>query len=168
MLDENKDQMPAKKGWIRVVLAVSLALNLATVGFVAGSYFRFGGHGAGFARSPGLGAFGAPYMKALPPEHRRTVVAAIRSTSGDQMPSRKMRREMFEDVLATLRAEPFDADLLRQAVTRQANTSVLVQQQAQQAWLDVVNQMEDAERIEYATAIEQMLKRRPRKGGTKD
>ena len=63
-----------KGKWLKIALGISLALNLLIVGFVAGSYARHSsGHALG-SRAPGLGAFGAPYMKALPRQERRAVL----------------------------------------------------------------------------------------------
>jgi len=144
--------------WLKIALAASLAVNLLFVGFVAGAAARQGGEGARMARNPGLGAFGAPYMIALQPQERRAVIRNLRASNGD-IPDRSARRAMFQEVLVLLRAQPFDAQALEAAVALQAETSVAVQKNAQQAWLDIVRQMSQAERALYADAVEDVLKR---------
>ncbi len=145
--------------WMKILLGVSLALNLAVAGLVAGALLRPDGAGDRFSRGPGLGAFGAPYMLALPKEDRRAVFGALRKGSKEQLPNRRARREMFDKVLTTLRATPFDAAALESVVTSQAAVSVTVQRRAQDAWLEVVAGMDDAERARYADAVEEFLKR---------
>ena len=151
-----------KGKWLKIALGISLALNLLIVGFVAGSYARHSsGHALG-SRAPGLGAFGAPYMKALPRQERRAVLRALRAEAKGRVPDREARRALFEAVLSALRAAPFDREALQQAVAQQAETSIFIQQTAQGAWLDVVSRMSDTERLAYATAVEDLLRRGPR------
>lgn len=159
-MNEIQDPPAKRRGpWLKIALALSVAVNLLFVGFIAGAVARQGGEGARMARSPGLGAFGAPYMLALPKQERRAVMRELRTTGEGIVPDRGARRAMFQEVLALLRASPFDAKALEAAVALQANTSVAVQKNAQAAWLEVVTQMSEAERVVYADAVEDVLKR---------
>ena len=158
-MQEDNTAKPRSPRWMKALLGVSLAVNLCILGLVAGTLLRPDGGGERFSRSPGLGAFGAPYILALPKQDRRAVFAAMREGSGEELPSRRMRQEMFRDVLTSLRASPFDLDTLENLVANQAAVSVSVQRRAQAAWLDVVAAMDDAERARYADAVEEVLKR---------
>lgn len=159
MTDPKEQPEKNKRRWLKIALGLSVAVNLLFVGFVAGAAARHGGEGARMARAPGLGAFGAPYMIALPEQERRAVIRTLRAAAKGEVPDRSARRAMFQDVLAHLRAAPFDAQALEAAVARQATTSVAVQETAQQAWLDVVAGMSERERLNYADAVEQVLQR---------
>ncbi|MEM9578292.1 MAG: periplasmic heavy metal sensor [Pseudomonadota bacterium] len=150
---------PYAPRWMKILLGVSLAVNLAIAGVVVGVLLRPDGPGERFSRSPGLGAFGAPYMMALTKEDRRAVLGALRNSSKGEVPSRRARREIFDRVLTTLRATPFDASALENVISNQAAVSVTVQRRTQEAWLDVVARMDDAERARYADAVEVYLKR---------
>ncbi len=156
---------PVKKNarWLGIALAVSLAFNLLVVGFVAGSFARQARSDSFGVRAPGPGAFGAPYMMALPRQERRAVLRALRAEAKERLPDRQARRAMFEEVLSVLRATPFDRDALQQAVAQQAETSIYVQQTAQRAWINVIAQMSDPERLAYAAAVQDLL-RRPSRG----
>lgn len=145
--------------WKKALLALSLALNLAIAGVVVGTFLRSGGEERRLSRSPGQGAFGAPYMLALDKEDRRSVFASMRAGKDERMPDRRMRREMFANVLENLRATPFDPAALEAAVSKQAQSSVKVQNRVQKAWLDVVSKMNDEERAAYAASVEQYLSR---------
>ena len=67
---------------------------------------------------------------------------------------------MFTAVIEELRAQPFDAAALEATVAKQAETTVLVQKRAQAAWLGVISEMSDAERQDYADAVEAVLNKR--------
>jgi hypothetical protein len=86
----------------------------------------------------------------------------LRAEAKGRVPDRQARRAMFDEVLSVLRATPFDRNALQQAVSQQAETSIYVQQTAQAAWLDVIARMSDPERLAYAAAVEDLLRRAPR------
>ena len=89
--------------WIKIALAVSVALNLAVAGLAAGAWLREG-HSRGMPRDMSFG----PFTEALSDADRRELRRAL----GDRAPGfREARQEMRADLttlLATLRAEPFD------------------------------------------------------------
>lgn len=156
---EMQNPSPRTALWVKFLLGFSLALNLAVAGMVLGAFIRHDGlrdHGRGM---PALRAFGAPYMLALPREERRAVIAGLRGRAGSDIPDRAGRRAMYGDVLEALRRSPFDVAALQTAVARQASTTIAVQQAAQQAWLDVIAGMTDAERHAYASQVEEVLRR---------
>lgn len=145
---------------IKIALAVSVALNLLVVGFVVGALARQGGHGPWSARPPALANFGAPYVMALPKEDRRALNAALRV--GGELPDRRMRRAMFEDVVARIAADPFDPAALQVAVRNQADISIAVQRRLQEAWLSRISEMTDEERQAYAAQVAHLLRNRGR------
>ncbi len=158
MTEQPRNPVKPKRPWLKIMLATSVALNLLFVGFLAGAAARHSGDGAPNARAPGLGAFGAPYMRALPTQERRAVLRSLRDAAQGNLPGRGARRAKFQEVLELLRAQPFDAEALTQAVTEQASTAVFVQQTAQNAWLEVVSNMSESDRRAYADAVERVLK----------
>jgi len=145
--------------WVKVALAVSLTLNLLVVGFLAGTVARHGGAGPGTA--PALNAFGRPYMVALSKEDRQSLRQLLRA--GGALPDRRQRRDAGAEVLAQLRAQPFDIAALEEAVRQQADISLSVQRRVQAAWLQTVSEMTDAQRQTYADDVEELLRRRARK-----
>lgn len=160
MADQDGTTRPKTRPGIKILLAVSLALNLAVAGVVLGALTRGDGGSDRGQRHHTLSAFGAPYMQALSRGERRQILSEIRNDPERPIPDRAARRAMFQDVLKVLRATPFDRDRLAQAVSLQAETTVSVQRSAQRAWLDLVADMSDAERAEYAFAVEENLRRR--------
>ncbi|WP_298921332.1 periplasmic heavy metal sensor [uncultured Roseobacter sp.] len=148
---------------IKILLGVSLALNLAVVGLVAGTLLRHGEGGRGGLRMAGLGAYGLPYMMALPHHERRAVIHSAREGSPEGFPDRAARRALYAEVLSALRNVPYDPEKLSKAVERQAATTIAVQEAALGAWMEVVGGMTDAERENYAQDVEEVLRRGPRR-----
>lgn len=140
--------------WVKVLLALSLAVNLAIAGVVAGFVLR-GGPKVG--RGPDMG-YAMPYVLALPRELRREVFGAVRRDEG--VPSRRERREEYREMIAALRATPFDPGAVQVVLDRQSSGAVRVQGAAQAAWLNVVSGLSDAERVAYTERMEEQMQRR--------
>jgi len=142
--------------WVKVVLALSLALNLAIAGAVAGFFLRDGP----MRDSRTAMGYAAPYIIALPREARRGVFQTIRSD--DALPKRKDRRAQYAEMLAALRSDPFDGDAVRTILTRQWQSVGDIQDVAQSAWLAAVSGMSTDERAAYVEKVEEVLRRGPR------
>lgn len=156
------DPKPRMARRLKIVLGLSLALNLLFVGLIAGAAYRHGGKGGPAGAS--LQGYAAPYMRALPREKRRAFRHAMQQ--GDALPDRAVRRGFYTDVLAGLRADRFDAGAVAAAMTRQREVVVGVQEAAQAAWVTLVSQMSRAERLAYAEALEERLKHGHRRRGS--
>ena len=133
------------KPWLRIVFAVSLAVNLAVLGLVVGTFLRFGFPGGDRPPPP----TGVSVFRALPPEDRK----ALRDHLRDTLPPPSDRRSEAEDLARALSAEPFDPAALETVVQAQAATRIAFQEAMQQAWFDHVLAMDDAERTAYADRL---------------
>lgn len=158
MTQQKENSMPRKKPWLKLAFIGSLAVNLAVVGMVAGAFMR--DDGIRDRRTPGLGAYALPYMKALSGPDRRAVISAIRQGQPDRSADRQERRKLYTDVLDQLRADPFDVVALRGAIDAQAGKTMKIQLLAQSAWVDIVANMSAQERKSYAQSVEDNLKSR--------
>lgn len=148
--------------WLRWALIASLAVNLIFVGLIAGAAYRHaGGPGAvAVANGHGPRSYATPYVRALPRDVRRALFRDMRQ--GDRgIPDRAGRRAMYNEVLAALRAEPFDADAVAGLVRRQGQVALDLQTAAEGAWLAQVGQMTVPERAAYADRVEEELRRGP-------
>ena len=144
--------------WMRILLAVSLALNLLIVGVVVGAVVRFGG-----GPPPRAGVdFALPYVRALEPGDRRAIFREVRR--GGAAFDRDAKRARYAAVVAALRAEPLDRDALAALVSAQADAAKQMQGAAQEAWLNLVSDMDAAERAEYAERVAAFAERRGKKG----
>jgi hypothetical protein len=142
----------------RIALVLSLALNLAVVGIVVGSYAS-GRVGDGPPRSFDLGL--GPVSRALLPEERREIGRNLRQ-------NRVMRdvdlRDRVDGMSAVLRAEPFDPEALRVLMDDQAAQISNVQAKAQDAFLAQIAAMTPERRRMFADQLlQEMSKDRRRR-----
>lgn len=137
----------APRRWLRLVLVLSLALNLAVLGLAVGAWLRFGpgGHGHGHVES-----VGAELVRALPRADRR----ALREAMHGGPEGRRPPAAALADIDAALRARPFDAAALLALLTAQAAERAAWQDAVQAAWLERIAAMSDAERAAYADRLQ--------------
>ncbi len=97
--------------WIKIALALSVALNLAVAGLALGALLKDGPH-RGMPRDLSLG----PFTDAFSPEDRR----ALREAFRDRMPAfretRAAARAEFQALAEALRADPVDPEALGAAL----------------------------------------------------
>ncbi|MEO8242844.1 MAG: periplasmic heavy metal sensor [bacterium] len=107
---------PSARG-LKIALAVSVALNLAVAGVVGGIVLHGGpgGHDM-MVRDLGFG----PYDAALLPQDRDTLRKAIQGRLGDLRSARQQLQTDGAAILAALRATPFDAGKLSEALNGQS------------------------------------------------
>ena len=137
----------------RIVLVLSLALNLAVVGIVVGA-LASGRAGDGPPRSFDLGI--GPIARALEPQERRAVGRSLRQ---DQSLRSLDFRGRVNDMVATLRAEPFAADALRALMAEQAASVSDIQTKAQEATLAQIIAMTPERRRAFADQVAEELSR---------
>ena len=111
--DPVTDAPPASPRWMRILLVVSLALNLLIAGAVVGMVLRGGPSPVG-VRDVGIG----PFAAALSPEDRAALRRDFIARTTESGTSRRDRREAMRALLAALRAEPFDPGALRAVLSR--------------------------------------------------
>ena len=143
----------------RIVLGVSLALNLLFVGLVAGAALRPDGKGHGPGkRGDRIGGFGAPFMRALPREDRREIFRSLREEGG--VMDRAGRQAAVERMITALRETPFDPSVPEAILRSQVERNLNVQGRIQALWLRRIGMMSDADRAAYADRLQDYLQRR--------
>ncbi len=137
----------------RIVLVVSLALNLAVTGVVVGAVVS-GRAGDGPPRSFDLGV--GPIARALEPQERRAIRRSLRQ-------DRALRgvdfRGRVDAMVAALKTEPFDPDALRVLMDEQAASIIDVQAKAQSAMLNQIIAMTPQRRQAFADQVAEELSR---------
>jgi len=152
----------AKKSWPwgKIVLFVSLALNLLIAGLVAGAVLN---GPRDRDRNPALRDLGfGPFVYALPRADRRELGDAMRRQAGAFRENRAEMRTSFEAFLSALRAEPFDPEALRRIVNDQQSRITERQNLGRQLLLERIEAMSVAERAAYAEELDRSLHRRAR------
>lgn len=159
--------------WGRVALVISLALNLAVVGLIAGAAVRGGGpaqRGEERARTMQTRDFGfAPYIAAFSDDERRTVGRAFLKQAGKPAEARRAIQSSFEAVISALQADPFDADGFKALLLAQQKDLASRQSIGASVLADHLAGMAPADRAAYADKLDHILTRPPlREGGGKN
>ena len=136
---------------------VSLALNACFIGLIIG--VKLTQDGMRPQRAPS--AQGSLYLRALSHEDRRSLGQAMRSYHTREM--RQMDRAGYENALVLLRATPFDPEALEDLMEDQTEASEERLEYAREALIAHLAAMSDAERVEFADALEHALKRGPKR-----
>jgi uncharacterized membrane protein len=137
---------------LRAVLFVSLALNLAGLGVVAGALLQ--GPERGRGHDPV-----APYTRALDEAQRRALGAEMRQRFRAERAEagRPDVPAEYRAALAALRAEPFDAEAFAAILAEQGRRADARRQRGEAVLLEHVTGLEPSERAAYAARLEAVL-----------
>ncbi len=142
--------VPRQRPIWRIVLVLSLALNLAVVGLVAGFALRDGKNGPPRGVELSLGPIG----QALTPDDRQAIMRSLRDNREVRAPRGDGARGGIEVVLVVLNTEPFDPDAflesLKQPDTRQAK----LREALREALTLRVTEMSPAERAAFRDRLQ--------------
>lgn len=156
---ESTPPTPKSPRWMRVLLVLSLALNLMILGLVVGSFVSGGGKPSGKSgpRDTGFG----PISRALSPEDRRDLGRDIRRATRSMAPAMKSE---WNAVLETLRMEEFDPSALTEVFGTQREANTARMEIAQTTLIAHIAQMTRDERLAFAERLEEALSKplRPR------
>ena len=144
--------------WLRVVLVLSLALNLLVAGLVVGSAWKWRQSG-GPARSVEFSM--GPIGRALAVEDRRAMSQALRDRPDLRPPNPREMRAVTEELIVTLRETPFRPERFAEQLQTIRNRSQAIQQAGQLALVEIVAGMSDAERAAFADRVEAQSRRGP-------
>lgn len=154
-LNERQDK-PGPGRWMRVLLVVSLAVNLAVVGVVAGWALRHGGH---HGHHPSrLDMAGGPLTRALSDEDRRAIGQRMREVWRERGGNRAGIRSSFDALVVDLRAVPFDPDRVAERMREQREGFAARFEMGQDVLISHLAAMSDADRAAYADRLEARIK----------
>lgn len=156
-MQENQTEAKAPNKKLRIALAVSVALNLAVAGMAAGAYFKHGGPEGRDAIIRDLG-FG-PFTDALSPEDRDALRRAFLAKVPDIRKSRNAMRQNQQDLLAALRADPFDQAQLLAVMAAQSSRTATQLGTGQDLLKDLLLGMSQDARLAFADRLEERLGR---------
>lgn len=132
---------------LRIVLAISLATNLAVAGLALG--IVLGGKNGHPPRDFDMSL--GPVARALTPEDRAAIRDALRDRR-DLAPHRGPGADL-QALIAALSATPYDAQALRDALQSPATRAAQVQAMAAQALADRIDAMTPAARNDLADRL---------------
>lgn len=143
--------------WLRIVLFVSLALNLAVIGLAAGSFLRAPPEHGIHHRDPA-----APYTRAFSDDQRRELWRELRrgfreARAAEPDGERSDFLAEYRRALDLLRTSPFDAEAFREIIAEQSARSAARRQRGEAVLTGYVTSMSEAERAAYAERLEAEL-----------
>ncbi len=152
---------PRSPLWMRVTLAISLALNLLIVGIVVGAVATRDGRNDGTRTLGALRDLGpVPFVVALEPEDRRGLARAMRGEAASLRQNREELRARFEALLAALRADPFEPEVVAALLSEQREAGSQRQAIGERLLLERLAEMSPEERLAYADRLDKSLRRR--------
>jgi uncharacterized membrane protein len=132
--------------WLKIALVVSLALNLAVAGLVAGAALK---------GRPDPGRDGLwPYSRALPEPYRGDLMRALRASRRDWIADREALGSTRAELAAALVAEPFDADAVADLLARQRDRFTALADRGAALLVAQIARMSPEERRAYAAELE--------------
>lgn len=138
---------------LRILLIVSLALNVMIVGVVAGGILK--------GRSPGpFGGFDmtiGPFAEALGDNDRRAIRAELRDRRDIRPPRYDDRIAAMQGFLAAVRADNFDPAQIEIMFAEQRARAGNAMEAGQQALLNRIVAMDRDERARFADRLEREL-----------
>ncbi|MBY6068207.1 periplasmic heavy metal sensor [Leisingera aquaemixtae] len=148
---------PGMKLWLKLLLAGSLALNLAVIGIAAGAAWRYSGKDQHWRRPPDIGAM---MFRELDRDTRK----ALRQEAGGSHGSYVKRRQAEGiAVIAALRSETFDAAGMLALMRAQADAHHAFHTKVQAAWVRKLEAMTLEERVDFADRLEERMQQRVRR-----
>ncbi|MCF6317390.1 MAG: periplasmic heavy metal sensor [Marinosulfonomonas sp.] len=150
MSDESKQRVGGMGRGMKILLAVSLGLNMLVIGAVGGMMYR----GGPMAGPPGARdtAYG-PYTRALSHEDRKAIGQSMRHELGDFHQNLPKAQAAFAALRTALTAEVYDSDLVRRLVKEQQASGMQRQQIGQRLLLERLDAMSAKERREFAERL---------------
>lgn len=154
-------QAPRAGRGLKIALAISVALNLAVAGLVAGVALHGppGGR-ADMVRDMGFG----PFEGALSDADRDALRKVVRDRFGDIRAARRQMQADSEALLAALKADPFVPEALTSAMAAQAGHLAERLQFGSEVLRDHLLSLSDEDRRAFAERLEERM-RRGRDGG---
>ena len=157
-MSEIQDKKPSgMRPGLRYLLIGSLAVNLIVGGLMVGAVV---GNKKSGERPPRGGDILGAYTQALTGKDRREIGREIRDHRRAQGEREMRPREVLEQMLVALRADPFDPDVVQAVIDEQMETAFERRKVAQDLWLTHVVSMSAEERAAYADRIVEVLSKR--------
>jgi uncharacterized membrane protein len=163
MADELAKSNPAPRTarWVKVVLVLSLGLNLLILSMMAGAWLSPDGPRSTRMDSAARDLGATPFIGALEPEDLRALFGAIRREAEPLRQNREELRLRFEALLGALRADPFDPAEVQALLALQRGAATERQMIGERLLVERLAEMSPDARAAFAARLEEGLRRAP-------
>ena len=138
-----------RRRWPRVLLVVSLAFNLLFVGLVAGALWVHWHGGWGMGRHHAFASSVRRLVKELPEDRRKTTEALLKRHRAELDPLRRAAHQARHAAFEAARADPFDADLLKQRIDQMHGAEAKMRQAMGALAMDLMKNLSVEERRRF-------------------
>jgi uncharacterized membrane protein len=145
--------------WVKVALVLSLGLNLAILGVIAGAWISPDGPRQTRIDAAARDMGATPFVRALEHEDRRALFEAMRREAEPLRQNRDELRLRFEALLGALRADPFDPFEVQSLLALQRGAATERQMIGERLLVDRLAAMSPAARDAFADRLEEGLRR---------
>lgn len=162
-MSETVDRPAGAPVWMRILLVLSLVVNVLILGVVIGAFARWGD---GEHRDHLRGARDLappPFVLAFEREERRALVRDLRGRTAGMERGREAVRTDLRAILAALRSDAFDADAVRALLAAERQRSQGRQAAGEDVFVDYLEGLSPDERRAYADRLERILRRMARR-----
>lgn len=147
---QDENDMKRTWNWTKILLVVSLGMNLLVVGMVIGSAF---GHRKDDRPDLFFGGGMRPYVASLPDSQRAHVRDRLMHSREAVREARQELRQSAEGVRDAITAEPFDAGALNAAFAAQRSVYDGIAARGHHALVEILAGMTDAERAQFIAKL---------------
>ncbi len=138
---------------LKILLVMSLAMNLLVIVAVGTMALRHGHH------KHGHWGRGGNLTRALSDEDRQIIAQKMRDARGDRQAAKAAHQQRKAEMLSILRADPFDSTKFTELLEAKQTHTQKRMQLAQTLFLERLTEMSKAERMAYADRLEAQMQR---------
>lgn len=147
---------PAGRPWAKIVLVLSLGLNLLFLGLIGGAILRDGPQGRPMmVREVDFGSL----TEALARDDRETLRRSFQRAAPELRGQRRDVQSDLAELMAVLRAPEFQRDKVEALFARHSERASRRQELGQQLMLDLLVAMPPDDRAAFADRLENAMKR---------
>lgn len=156
--------------WMKLLLIVSLALNLAVAGLVGGHALRAWQRPPfdKVEREPGLDRRQTRLLRMVPEAEREEAKRILLARQDEIDRARREMREAHMALIEAIRKEPLDPEQLEQALTRRHEASGAFWQIGSEQLVAIARRLDSAEREKLADRLEERTRRWMERHGRKE
>lgn len=158
---EKKPGWRAAPGWMKGLLVVSLGLNLAVAGLIAGHALReWRDHPYAWVKAePGLDRRQTRILQMVPESRRGQAKAILMDRQGELDEARREMREAHMAFIDAIRQDPLDPQKLEEALAQRFAASGAFWRIGTEQLAEIARTLNAAERAELADRFEERTRR---------
>ncbi len=156
MAEKSQTQPGGMRPWLRVLLGVSLALNLLVMGLIGGGMIMRGKWQEHHRAQ--IEMMGGPMTRALDRADRRAMRRGMYDSFGNGQAMQEEMRAGMQSLIADLQAVPFDADAVAGYMAAHRTNLNARLEQGQALLLERLSMMSNEERAAYAGRLQNAMR----------